>query len=279
MSRTLDQWLELGAAALREIAERPRREAEILLGSVLDKERLYIITHLEEESEADGFMDLVYRRAKNEPIEYLTSTVSFFSQEFYIGPGALIPRPETELLIEKLLERVNASTEASIVEVGVGSGVVSIVLAQHLPKASFMATDISEEAIKIARVNIERTGMSERIKLVHTDLLDTIEDKIDILVSNPPYIANEVILESNLDYEPQNALYGGDIGDEILQRLIDEAFERGVRILACEMGYDQKEKIEAYCEGREFVSLAFYKDYAGHDRGFILEIVKENENA
>ncbi len=279
MSRTLDQWLELGAAELREIAERPRREAEILLGSLLGKDRLYIVTHLDEESEADGFMELVYRRAKNEPIEYITSNVSFFSQEFYIAPGALIPRPETELLIEKLLERLDTSTQESIVEVGVGSGVVSIVLAQHLPKASFRATDISEEAIKIARVNIERKGMNERIKLVRTDLLDAIEDKIDILVSNPPYIANEVVLESNLDYEPQNALYGGDVGDEILQRLIDEAFDRGVRILACEMGYDQKEKIEQYCQGRAFVSLEFYKDYAGHDRGFILEILKEKENA
>lgn len=279
MPRTVDEWLELGAAELREIAERPRREAEILLGSVLGKERLYLVTHLDEESEAEGFMELIYRRAKNEPIEYITSNVSFYSQEFYIAPGALIPRPETELLIEKLLQKVDISTSESFVEVGVGSGVVSIVLAQHLPNASFKATDISEDAIKIASVNIEQKNMQERIKLVHTDLLEGIDEKIDILVSNPPYIANEVVLESNLDYEPQNALYGGDIGDEILQRLIDEAFDRGVRILACEMGYDQKEQIEVYCKDKEFISLEFYKDYAGHDRGFILEILKEKEDA
>ena len=184
MPRTLDQWLELGATELREIAERPRREAEILLGTLLGKDRLYLVTHLDEESEAEGFMELVYRRAKNEPIEYITSSVSFYSQEFYIAPGALIPRPETELLIEKLLQKLDRLTSQSFVEVGVGSGVVSIVLAQHLPNASFKATDISEDAIKIASVNIEQKDMQERIKLVHTDMLEGIDEKIDILVNN-----------------------------------------------------------------------------------------------
>lgn len=272
MSRTVDEWLELGASRLREVAERPRREAEILLGFVLGREQLYLMTHLDEEVEADTYMELVERRAHNEPMEYITSSVSFFSQEFYIAPGALIPRPETELLIEKLLERLDLSTKESFVEVGVGSGIISIVLAQHCKNASFLATDISADAITIAKKNIELKGMKERIHLIQTDLLDGVDIPIDILVSNPPYIENGIELESNLDYEPQNALYGGEIGDEILRRLIDEAISRDVRILACEMGYDQKEKIETYCEGKAIRSLEFYKDYAGHDRGFIMHI-------
>lgn len=272
MSRSIDEWLEAGASELREVAERPRREAEILLGHCLNKDRLYLITHLEDELEAGEYMQLIKRRSFNEPIEYITSTVSFFSQEFYITPGALIPRPETELLIEKVLEKVDAQTSESFVEVGVGSGVISIVLAQHLEKASFLATDISADAIAVAKTNIEDKQMQERIEVIQTDLLDGVEKKIDILVSNPPYIANDVELESNLDYEPQNALFGGNVGDEILQRLIDEAVRRDVRILACEMGYDQKEKIEAYCKDMKLKSLDFYSDYAGHDRGFILEL-------
>ncbi len=269
---TIDEWLEMGAAELREVAERPRREAEILLGHCLNRDRLYLITHLEEEVEAGEYMQMIKRRSCNEPIEYITSSVSFFSQEFYISPGALIPRPETELLIEKLLEKVDAQTSESFVEVGVGSGVISIVLAQHLKKASFLATDISADAIAVAKKNIEEKQMKERIQIVQTDLLEGIDSPIDILVSNPPYIANDAELESNLDYEPQNALFGGDVGDEILQRLIDEAVRRDVRILACEMGYDQKEKIETYCKDVQMKSLAFYSDYAGHDRGFILEL-------
>ena len=276
MSFTIDEWLEAGSLKLREVAERPRREAEIILGHVLKKDRLYLITHLEDTCEAEGFMALVDRRANNEPIEYITNTVSFYSQDFYAGPGALIARPETELLIDEVLKRVSQDSTESIVEVGVGSGVISIVLAQHLSQASFIASDISEDALKVAKINIDAKQMNERIKLFHTDLLEGIDEKIDVLVSNPPYIANEVILESHLDHEPQNALYGGSIGDEILQRLIDEAYTRKVRILACEMGYDQQGKIEEYCNGRDFVSLEFYKDYAGHDRGFILTLSKEN---
>jgi len=271
MSRnTINTWLEIGAAKLREVAERPRREAEILLGTLLQKDRIYLITHGEDEVEADGFDAALERRCDNEPIEYITSRVSFYSQEFYIAKGALIPRPETEILIEKLLEKLDLSTKESIVEVGIGSGVISIVLAQHLKEANFLATDISEDAIKVAQKNISLKGMDERINIVQTDLLSGIDSKIDILVSNPPYIEDSLILGENLSYEPQNALYGGKVGDEILQRLIDEAFSRDVRILACEMGYDQKEKIEEYTQGKNFKSLEFYSDYAGHDRGFIM---------
>lgn len=271
-SITIGEWLEIGSFELRDIAERPRREAEILLGYLLQKDRLYLMTHLDEEVEAVGYRQVLKRRSLNEPIEYITSTVSFYSQEFYIAPGALIPRPETELLIEKLLERLDTASSESIVEVGIGSGIISIVLAQHLQNANFLATDISEAAIKIAEKNIKLKQIQDRIKIRHTDLLYGVDERIDVLVSNPPYIENGIKLESNLDFEPQNALYGGEVGDEILQRLIDEAFSRDVRLLACEMGYDQKDKIEDYCKEKNFKSLEFYKDYAGHDRGFILEL-------
>jgi len=269
---SIEDWLTLGERALKKTAERPRREAEILLSSVLNKDRLYLITHGDEMVYAPDFDQLLMRRGTNEPIEYITSNVSFFSQEFFIAPGALIPRPETEILIEKLLEKVDKTSQEQIVEVGVGSGVISIVLAQHLLEAKFIASDISLDAIKIAKINLMRKEMMKRIKIVHTDLLEGIDEKIDILVSNPPYIEDGIVLEENLSYEPQNALYGGTIGDEILQRLIDEAYARDVRLLACEMGYDQKVKIEAYLEGKAYLSLEFYKDYSDHDRGFILEL-------
>ncbi len=270
MSRSIDECLEWGASQLREIAERPRREAEILLEHALDKEQLYIITHLDEMVETDPYEGYVLRRVEGEPVEYITQKVSFFSQSFYAAPGALIPRPETEILIEQLLEHVDKDSTEQIVEVGVGSGIISIILAQHLPNVNIMATDISEKAIEVARVNIEAKGMRERIELRHTDLLTGVEERIDVLVSNPPYIADDVILEKPLGYEPQNALYGGKVGDEVLRRLINEAFAREVRILACEMGYDQKDKISEYLNGYDFKSLDFYKDYEGHDRGFIL---------
>ena len=271
---TINDYLEVGERALRRTAELPRREAEILLSAAISKDRLYIITHLDEIVDVPDFHQMLSRRNENEPIEYITSKVSFFSEEFYISTGALIPRPETEILIEKLLEKLDKDTDESIVEVGIGSGVISIILAQNLKNANFLATDISEDALKIAKMNIALKGLNSRIEVIQTDLLLHVEKKIDILVSNPPYIEDGLVLDENLSFEPQNALYGGKIGDEILRKLIDEAFERDVRILACEMGYDQKEKIMQYCQDKEYVSLEFYKDYAGFDRGFIMELRK-----
>jgi len=155
--------------------------------------------------------------------------------------------------------------------VGVGSGIISTVLAQNLPKAKIIAVDISPDALKVARKNIEAFGLSGRVELRQSDLLEAVGEKIDILVSNPPYIAEGEPLESNLDYEPDLALFGGEIGDEIIQRLLDEVLKREVPFFACEMGYDQKPKVEAYL-GNDYKELKFYKDLAGHDRGFVLKI-------
>jgi release factor glutamine methyltransferase len=155
--------------------------------------------------------------------------------------------------------------------VGVGSGIISTLLAQHLPKARIIAVDISPEALKVARKNIEAFGLSERIELRQGDLLEPISEKIDILVSNPPYIADGEPLQSNLDYEPDLALFGGTIGDEIIQRLLDETLARAIPLFACEMGYDQKPKVTAYLENSQYNELKFYKDLAGHDRGFVLK--------
>ncbi|MDX1296575.1 MAG: HemK/PrmC family methyltransferase, partial [Sulfurimonadaceae bacterium] len=200
-----------------------------------------------------------------------TNRVSFYSQTFHIEPGALIPRPETELLIDKVLEQARADVEQTIVEVGVGSGVISVVLAQHLPNARIIAVDISEKALSVARKNIEAFGFEDRIELRQGSLLDPVDESIDILVSNPPYIADDAPLEQNLEYEPDLALFGGPIGDEIIQKLLDAIDKRRIPVSAFEFGYDQKAKVEAYVEGRDYASLEFYKDLAGFDRGFVLK--------
>ena len=131
----------------------------------------------------------------------------------------------------------------TFVEVGVGSGIISIMLAKMFPNARFIAVDISPAALEIAKTNIEKFSLSHRIELRLGSLLEPIHEKIDYLVSNPPYIADEEVLESNLSYEPQNALFGGTIGDEIIQELLDEVLKRKINFFTCEMGYDQKDKI------------------------------------
>ncbi|MEJ2372395.1 MAG: peptide chain release factor N(5)-glutamine methyltransferase [Sulfurimonas sp.] len=257
--------------ALDEI-ERAQREAQLLLLHYLNRDELWLITNQNSEIEvAEDFFTLVERRAKNEPLEYITNRVSFYSQEFYVDEGALIPRPETELLIDEVLKRVSQDTQETFVEVGVGSGIISIILALTFKNAKFIAVDISLKALEVAKKNIQSFALEERIELRHGSLLDQVDEHIDYLVSNPPYIAHDASLESNLSYEPQNALFGGEVGDEIIQKLLDEVLKRKIKFFSCEMGYDQKDKIKNYLKNKYYKSLDFYKDLSDFDRGFTLE--------
>ena len=253
---------------------RASREAQLLLMSHLNVDELWLITNQNTQVQnVEKLLEWVERRAKNEPFEYITNTVSFYSENFYIAPGALIPRPETEILIDEVLKYVNDSKlKIQFVEVGVGSGIISIMLAKKFPNSKIIAVDISEDALAIAQENIKRFGLESRIELRLGSLLDVVNEKVDYLVSNPPYIENGVSLESNLDYEPQNALYGGKIGDEIIKSLLDEVLKREIKFFSCEMGYDQKDKISSYLKDTKIKHLNFYKDYADFDRGFTLRL-------
>jgi len=252
---------------------RASREAQLIIMYFLDVNELWLITHQKEEiKDSKRLFELVARRAKNEPLEYITNRVSFYSQEFYINEGALIPRPETELLIDEVLKNIDDKTqELTFVEVGVGSGIISIILAQKLPNAKFIAVDISKKALKVARKNIKLFNMDDRIELRLGSLLEPVNEDIDYLVSNPPYIENGVALESNLSYEPQNALFGGEIGDEIIKELLDEVLKRKINLFSCEMGYDQKDRISHYLKNKNIKELNFYQDLSDFDRGFTLK--------
>ncbi|MDF1883645.1 peptide chain release factor N(5)-glutamine methyltransferase [Sulfurimonas sp. SAG-AH-194-C21] len=261
-------------ALLKPHIPRASREAQLLLMAYLNVDELWIITH--QSSEVENTHELfawVDRRVKNEPFEYITNSVSFYSEEFFIKEGALIPRPETELLIDEVIKNFpDKESVITFVEVGVGSGIISIILARHFLNASFIAVDISSAALDIAKVNIEKFGLSDRIELRLGSLLEPISEKIDYLVSNPPYIEDGVALESNLDYEPQNALFGGKVGDEIIKELLDEVLKQKIKFFTCEMGYDQQDKIRTYLENKKIDSLEFYKDYSSFDRGFTLKV-------
>jgi len=277
MPKRLKEIHEEITSQLKGIVESPRREAELLLIAYLGKDQLYFITHQDDliNENDPRLVEWTRKRSENVPLEYLTNRVSFYSREFYIDEGALIPRPETEHLIDEVLSRVSPDEALTIVEVGVGSGIISILLALHLPHARFIAVDISPNALAVARRNLEAFGLSDRIELREGNLLSCINEKIDFLVSNPPYIAHDAPLESNLSYEPQNALFGGEIGDEIIRALLDEVYQRHIPFFACEMGYDQRLKVQEYLKNFAVQSLDFYTDYASFDRGFILKVEHE----
>ncbi|MBL4730269.1 MAG: peptide chain release factor N(5)-glutamine methyltransferase [Sulfurimonas sp.] len=274
MSRIVKDILKELTQKLDTKIPRPSREAQLLVMAYLHVDELWLITNQNTQIQnMDTLMEWACRRAKNEPFEYIVNKVSFYSEEFYIAEGALIPRPETEILIDEVLKNVgDRKSKIVFAEVGVGSGIISIILAKKYPNATFIAVDISPKALKIAKKNIDKFGLSKRIELRLGSLLEPITDKVDYLVSNPPYIEDGIQLESNLDYEPQNALYGGKVGDEIIKKLLDEVLRRDIKFFSCEMGYDQKDRIVAYLSKIQNKQLNFYKDLSGFHRGFTLRL-------
>lgn len=260
--------IDIGAKELREIARRPKLEAEMLLADALGQERIWLHMHYHDDVDTQSFFRYIELRKNHVPIEYILGHVSFYSEDFLITDGVLIPRPETELLIDITSQAISENGFTKIVEIGTGSGIIAVMLAKLHPEIFVTATDINEKAIQLAQKNAERFGVSDRIRFVRTSYLEGVEDPFDLLVSNPPYIANNFPLEPNLDYEPDTALFGGEKGDEMIKQIIDLSIAKGIRVLTIEMGYDQKAPLQAYFDSKGVSSVVFYQDLAGLDRGF-----------
>jgi len=270
---TIQTSLKWAKTELLESCERPQYEAELLLAYHLKQDRIHLITHENDEvKDVEGYVKLVNRRVAHEPYEYIVGSASFYDIHLAVEPGVLIPRPETEILIDLTAEIIEKKKITSIAEIGVGTGAISIVLARKFPELKIIATDICEAPLRVAKKNIETFGLSDRITLKKSNLIDEVDEDIELLVSNPPYIAEDFLLKSNvIDHEPKEALFGGRVGDELLKQIILDVKNRGVKYLACEMGYDQKEPIGSFVNEIGVESIKFYKDLAGFDRGFIIE--------
>lgn len=275
MRYSIQEALSYGFKALW-MRDRPRLEAEILLSFILGVDRVFLHTYphrLLSEEEFREFQALILRAQKHEPIEYLTQKVSFYGHDWEICQGVLIPRPETEILIEHTGEIIKHHGIKRVFEFGVGSGVISIMLALLCPQILIKASDINPLAIELTQKNIKRflpldSTLLDRIVLIQSDVLKERGEveNFDLLVSNPPYIASSYQLPLNVEHEPKNALFGGEEGDEILCALVDLAREKSIAWIACEMGFDQKKNMLAKLDGCK--SVSFYQDLSGLDRGF-----------
>jgi len=269
---TIKQLLTKATEKLKNSCERPRFEAELLLAYHLKKERTYLHAFDDAKVEnVEAFEALVERRAKHEPYEYIVGSASFYDISLEVEEGVLIPRPETEILIDLVAQIIERENIKHIAEIGVGSGAISVVLARKFPELKVVATDICDTPIKVARKNIEKFGLQDRVKVRKSNILDEVSETLELVVSNPPYIAEDFILESNVvDYEPKEALFGGVVGDELLKQIVLDVKARGIKYLACEMGYDQKEPMSAFFEEIGVREYRFYKDLANFDRGFVI---------
>jgi len=270
--KSIKDALSEGRKLLKDITDIPQKEAMILALNILKKDQSYLFLHENDKFEKyDEFISLVRRRANGEPVEYITKQVSFYGENFFIDKGALIPRPETEILIDETIKNINKTgiKYPTIAEIGTGSGIISIILSLKLPNVKIIATDISKDALKIAKKNIEIFDLQKNITLANTSYLDGVNNDIDIIVSNPPYVSNSFKVAKPLYYEPKEAIFGGENGDEILLDIVKLAKKRKVIFLACEMGYDQKEKMTNILIQEKFKNFYFYKDLAMLERGFI----------
>lgn len=209
----------------------PRLSAELLLMFTLDCDRAYLFTYPERELTADElarYDEAIARRCKGEPAQYITGHQEFFGRDFIVSPAVLIPRPETEHLIEAVLELAPRDVHWSVLDVGTGTGCIAITIAKEFPRTSVMATDISAEALEIAQANAAR--LEAQIEFRQSDLLAAIEPgrQFDLIVSNPPYVGEceaDKVQKQVRDFEPHCAVFGGERGMDIIQRMVPQAWE------------------------------------------------------
>jgi len=253
-------------------AERARRDAETLLLHVVGKNRAWLMAHLDEdlgEEDAARFALLIARRALGEPIQYITGEQEFFGLPFGVTPDVLIPRPETEHLVERAVELASGLTGVRILDVGTGSGAIAVALAHELPQAQITALDISAAALGIARGNAERNGVAGRIDFKLSDLLGAVEgERFAMIVSNLPYVPEgdrgSLAVEVR-EHEPVLALFAGEDGLDVYRRLIPAAFaalEDG-GFLLMEIGYGQSQAVSELLGDAGFEGIEFVPDLQG----------------
>jgi len=258
--------------------ENPLFEAEYLLAFTLNRDKLYVKTHLtdsvskEYEEEYFKYIDL---RSKDYPAAYITGTKEFFGLDFFVEEGILIPRPETELLVEITLEHIKSDSPV-IADIGTGSGAIAISLAKNLPNSRIYALDISDKALEIANKNAKYHKVENQITFVKSDYLTEIKHKkFHAIVSNPPYIKTEIIktLQKGVkNFEPKIAFDGGKDGLEayraILPNTIDLINEDGIIVL--EIGFDQKDDLVRIIK-KYNLKMNIYKDIYENYRTVLIE--------
>jgi release factor glutamine methyltransferase len=268
------------AAQLRGVTDSPHLEAEVLLAHVLDCPRPYLFAHSETSvapENIERYMRFIQCRCEGEPLPYITGQMEFFGLTMTVTRDVLIPRPETELLVEEALVWLQGHAARTAVDVCTGSGCISIALATHTPNLHFYATDISPAALRVARRNAVQHEVASRIDFLEGDLLtplsklDNTSGPVDMILSNPPYVATEAWnhLPSSVRHEPRTALLAGPQGLDVIHRLLQQVctYLRPKGLLLMEIGEQQGEAVCAMAQGllpRSHSEILF--DLAGKER-------------
>ena len=264
----------------RHQLESFRIDAELLLAHALNCQRLDLYLRHDQplnEDERARFRELIQRRIRHEPVAYIVGIKEFWSLRFRVAPGVLIPRPDTESLVEAVLSNLRglSSKGADVLELGVGSGAAIVALASEYPEARFWGSDCSWSALQVARDNARLNGVDSRIRFYMGRWLEPLRrdcEQFDIVLSNPPYIPSDNIAQLSPEirlFEPLGALDGGVDGLLHISAIISEAhgYIKPGGLLYIEIGFDQRDVVQALAQKYDVYEPAvFYKDYGGHDR-------------
>jgi release factor glutamine methyltransferase len=279
--------LKFGIARLRD-ANVPSftLAAELLLLHILSRDRTWLYAHPEVEvstTDAERFFELIVRRANGEPTQHLTGKQEFWGLDFEVTPDVLIPRPETEHVIEVALDRLAVrelragrkqtliGESLQIADIGTGSGCIAISLAKELPAATIYATEISPVALAVARRNANRHNLADRVRFLEGNLLDGVPPLLDLIVSNPPYVGRReaaTLMREVRDHEPEIALYGGEEGYELYADLITQAavLLKPGGILVLELGHNSLSAVQPLLDATAWTNVGVTNDLAGIPR-------------
>jgi release factor glutamine methyltransferase len=278
---TITQAIDEGASELRASGvEQQRRTAGVLLAHVLGVDRTHLLIRSEEkvsESHYADYLLLIERRAEGEPLQYITGHQEFYGLDFIVTPAVLIPRPETEFLVERAIKLAeDAKQSPLIVDIGTGSGCIAVSIAVNVQAARVIATDVSVTALEVARINAERHGVADRIELMSGDLLEPLathhlENSVDVLASNPPYVNEgrpDLVQREVRDWEPHVALFGGVDGLDFYRRLLADGLKyvRPGGYLVFEIGYSQLDAISDIIAALEWELVDVTRDLQGIPR-------------
>ena len=252
-------------------------DSQLLLSKVLNVDKLFIMINRSFDlnpNQENEFIRLIHLRKNKMPVKYILGDCEFMGMNFIVRPGVLIPRPDTEILVEGVIEHINKRAYTEVCDVCSGSGAIGIAIAEFVKEAKVTLYDISPEAVALSKSNIEKFDFSKRVHAEFSDLLQAAIEKnkkFQVIVSNPPYIRDEVIpslMEDVKNYEPYIALSGGEDGLSFYRRITEQSLqvlEKG-GLLAFEIGYDQREQVVEILLKSGFKEIECIKDLSGNDR-------------
>lgn len=260
----------------------PKLKARILLSHLLKKDKMYLVINDTEEVDISiekQFEEAVEKLGQGYPVEYITCKKEFMGLEFFVNENVLIPQPDTEILVEEAINLIKEKKISHVLDLCTGSGAIAISIANYTKDVKLVASDISNEALKVAKKNAKKLNMDDKVSFVQSNLFDNLEkDSFDMIVTNPPYIKTKVIdtLDEEVKKEPMLALDGGEDGLDFYKKIIEEvpSYLSKDGYLCMEIGYDQKEEVILLLKNNGgYTNILAKKDLSGNDRVIIAKKV------